>query len=485
MADALSDAVVKEANKRFGKRLTSEILLLVAGASISIPLASRHTTLAEIVAGGFWVVVGTLYFAFAYHNRVKKSVRVALFILFFLSSAAWGLGVWGYLNAATRQITQLSALAEKLANTGTFKEAALRYEKAASVAHESGNLAEEIDSRCKEGNLEDLSSQKDKAETSVSACLALAVELGDSVRQARADVLLGDLAQNKNQIDLTQQRYAEAEEQLKKKPDSDVRASLDLGLGRLEQTAGHPDRARELFLDSQAIYLQINEPKEEAQALHSLGFLEVQMGRLEDARNHLNAAMNSFQKIGYHLGEANTSFALGMLEQKTVPPDLIAARNDLEHANGLYEEMDTELGKCNVMNALGRLDEPTNADLARKDYEDAINLCQRENNRTGEAQASFWLSGLDFRQGHFPSAHERLGKARVICEQIHDASCEANVDYGESGVFNAEGRRDDAIAMLRQARLLAKQVQNFALIRTIDNQLVALGVQPSSDSSQP
>lgn len=319
MADALSDAVVKEANKRFGKRLTSEILLLVAGASISIPLASRHTTLAEIVAGGFWVVVGTLYFALAYRNRVKKSVRVALFILFFLSSVAWGLGVWGYLNAATRQITQLGALAEKLANAGTFKEAALRYEKAASVAHESGNLAEEIDSRCKEGNLEDLSSQKDKAETSVSACLALAVELGDSVRQARADVLLGDLAQNKNQIDLTQQRYSEAEEQLKKKPDSDVRASLDLGLGRLEQTAGHPDRARELFLDSQAIYLQINEPKEEAQALHSLGFLEVQMGRLEDARNHLNAAMNSFKKSAITSVRPTPLLHLGCWSKKRCP----------------------------------------------------------------------------------------------------------------------------------------------------------------------
>ncbi len=117
----------------------------------------------------------------------------------------------------------------------------------------------------------------------------------------------------------------------------------------------------------------------------------------------LNAGLETSQRAGYVLGQANTLKALGDLARRQA--DLAGARESYDQALPLFEQIGDRLGQANTLQALGDLARAENQpDAARAFYARAREMGQQIGDMTVQLNSLIGLARLARQQGQIDQA---------------------------------------------------------------------------------
>lgn len=156
-----------------------------------------------------------------------------------------------------------------------------------------------------------------------------------------------------------------------------------------------------------------------AAALHGLGMIDLERGRLEEAKARFHSAREIQTKVGDAEGEAATwhSLASIALEQG----DLENAHHGLSNALNIYRRLRDRAGEVGSLHGLGTVAaEKGNMKLAQDCFSEALDLSESFAYPFGKALSLCDLASLDLRQGRHEKARDRYDEALGIATDIGD-----------------------------------------------------------------
>ena len=221
-------------------------------------------------------------------------------------------------------------------------------------------------------------------------------------------------------------------------------------MGRMEEARGHLETAL-------AIHRERGERRREGEDLRSLGKLHSFQGRVDDARAHYEAALTVLRAIGDRNAEGVVLSNLAALHQGTGNTDeslavgLEALALNRETGNRRAEAVtlsnlaSMELVKGRVREALDR-------------YEEALAVQREVGDRAGESIVLGNLGILHLTQGHMAAARSHCESSLAILREVGDRRLEGAL-LGDLGhLHEEEGRSDEAHACYQAALAIQREV---------------------------
>ncbi|WP_460522259.1 AfsR/SARP family transcriptional regulator [Flindersiella endophytica] len=195
---------------------------------------------------------------------------------------------------------------------------------------------------------------------------------------------------------------------------------------------------------------------EEARAYHGLAGAETQLGRVDDARAHLEQALRLLIEVGNHEGQAHTyrSLALISAQQGRHAEALDNSERALEH----FITAGNRRGQASGLNAVGWCQaELGEYEQALANCTSALELFQELGERTGEANASDSLGYVHHRLGAYDEALACYRHALALCRELGERknATDILVHLGDTqqAVGDQAGARDswlEALATLEE-----------------------------------
>jgi len=226
-------------------------------------------------------------------------------------------------------------------------------------------------------------------------------------------------------------------------------------LGDLELQLGRVDEARKLY--DRALGLSEREQTRLGQAntLRALGDLELRLGRIDEARKMYGRAFALFAGEQDRLGQANTLKGLGNLELRLGRVD--EAQKLYERALTLFDGLQSGLGQANTLRALGDVElRLGRINEARQLYGRALSLYEGGQVRRGQANALRALGDLEFQQGRVDAARALYDHALALFEGEQDGLGQANALDALGDLEIRLGRVDEARTLYNRALGLFK-----------------------------
>jgi DNA-binding SARP family transcriptional activator/tetratricopeptide (TPR) repeat protein len=226
-------------------------------------------------------------------------------------------------------------------------------------------------------------------------------------------------------------------------PDAEADALISLGLVDLHQ--GRYQQATAQLQQALALSRETGDRHRQARALQDLGLGDFQQGRWRQAARQLEQAMDLFGQTGDRIGQARALGNLGIIAFQQGRPDQAAGH--LRQALAVYREIGYPAGEAYILANLG------GGELQQGRYQQAaghlrqaLPLFRETGNRTGEAHVLANLGILDLRQGCCHQATTSLQQALDLFRQTGDRSGEAEALNGLGEVLLATGEPDGARA---------------------------------------
>jgi DNA-binding SARP family transcriptional activator/tetratricopeptide (TPR) repeat protein len=225
---------------------------------------------------------------------------------------------------------------------------------------------------------------------------------------------------------------------------------LDLRQGRHPQAAAH-------LQQSLALFRRTRDHSGEVRALGNLGILNLQLGRYHQATAHLQQALALFREIGDQAGEARAlaslsaiDFQLGRYEQAT---------GHIYRTLALFREVGDRTGEAHALSSLGEVGlRQGDCRPAIDHLHQALALFRETGTRTGEARALAGLGDAGLRQGRYEQAADYQWRSLTLCREIGYQSGEVSALNGLGEVFLATGRPSDARAQYAIALSVSAQI---------------------------
>jgi tetratricopeptide (TPR) repeat protein len=247
--------------------------------------------------------------------------------------------------------------------------------------------------------------------------LARAREIGDRLRQARANEAIGDLAVARSEHDQARAACEEALSLFRELENVLGEANCVKSLGDIALAQSDHDAARTFYEQALALYRDVGVVLGEANCVKSLGNIALEREEVDAARTAFEQASGLYEQIGNVLGEANCITSLGDIALRNA--DLTAARDANEQALALYTQSGNVLGEANCITNLGdvalREDDLAAACAA---FEKALPLYEELGNAIGEANCVRSLGDIALRRGEHVVAREHYERALEVYSRI-------------------------------------------------------------------
>jgi DNA-binding SARP family transcriptional activator/tetratricopeptide (TPR) repeat protein len=201
--------------------------------------------------------------------------------------------------------------------------------------------------------------------------------------------------------------------------------ALIAGLTTLMRTDGPWPEAITLHTAAATAAQAIGDQLSQANALTSLGDLQVLSGDYEGAARNLRHALSLCQDLGERQGQANALISLGDLQR--LSGDYEGAARNLQHALGLCQDLGERHGQANALTSLGDL-QVLSGDYegAARNLEHALGLCQDLGERQGQANALIALSNVQRQIGDYEGAARNLQHALGLYQDLGERHGQAN-----------------------------------------------------------
>lgn len=149
---------------------------------------------------------------------------------------------------------------------------------------------------------------------------------------------------------------------------------------------GHWGEAAALSLAAVEAANRLGDPVARAHAHKAMGRAHNLLRHDDDARMHLQLALNLFETVGDRLGQASTAHYFGWVDERQGRNAEALAHS--EHALGLYQALGDRVGQAMTLNSIGSLLAETHNPVRAEPYcRAALRLFQDLGDRHGEAAA--------------------------------------------------------------------------------------------------
>jgi DNA-binding SARP family transcriptional activator/Flp pilus assembly protein TadD len=238
-------------------------------------------------------------------------------------------------------------------------------------------------------------------------------------------------------------------------PAAEAEALTSLGVLDLRQ-GYHPQAAAHLR-QGLALFRETGDRSGEVRALGNLGILNLQLGRYGQATGHLQQALALFREIGDQAGEARAlasltwiDFQQGRYEQAT---------GHIHRTLALFRKAGDRTGEAHALSSLGEVDvRRGNCRRATGHLQRALALFRETGSRSGAARALTALGDASLRQGRYEQAADYQRQSLAVCREIGDRPAGATALNGLGEVLLAAGRAAEARA--QHAAALSVTTQN-------------------------
>ncbi len=195
----------------------------------------------------------------------------------------------------------------------------------------------------------------------------------------------------------------------------------------------------------------------EAGALRSLGAIELQQGRYEQARVLMRDALALARRAGSQYAEARTLHDLSLIDLQVGRRSRTATRH-LRRSLALFRDLGDLAFQARALRNLALVGIRVGQyAAAARDLSEALEISERTGDRPGQAYALAHLGLIDLRRGQYPRAGSHLRQALALCRAIGDRNGEADVLRSLGVLCLSTGEPREAAAQLERALALYRQ----------------------------
>lgn len=348
--------------------------------------------------------------------------------------------------------TRLAAILTRYLDAGGYyQEAIAVHGYASQAASLAGDMSAEAQAARSLGVADFRQGHYQRAASFLRRALALFLDLGDTVGEARA---LHDLSL----IDLqTGRRYAQAADQLERAfvlfraiGDQPGQARALGNLGLIDMHRGRYERARHNLRQAVELCQSIGDRPGQARALSNLGVIEERQGRWLAARGYLDDALAACREVGDRAGEADVLRSLGVID--SCLGNHLKAVGHLQHALALSAEIGERRCQGWALTGLGLVSlRQRQLPQAAGFLQQALELYQATGDESGEAEAFNGLGEVLLASGEPEDASIQHLAALSRAERTGERLEFARANYGLACAYREIGKLDQARCHLRQA----------------------------------
>jgi DNA-binding SARP family transcriptional activator/tetratricopeptide (TPR) repeat protein len=238
-------------------------------------------------------------------------------------------------------------------------------------------------------------------------------------------------------------------------PAAEAEALTSLGVLDLRQ-GYRPQAAAAHLQQGLALFRQAGDRSGEVRALGNLGILSLQLGRYEQASGYLQQALALFRETGDQAGEARALATLSTIDFQQGRYE--KATGHIHRTLALFREAGDRTGEAHALSSLGEVDlRQGNCRQAAGHLGQALALFREIGSRSGEARALTGLGDAALRKGRYEQAADYHRHSLAVCREIGYQSGEVTALNGLGAVFLATGRSSDARAQYAAALSMTTQ----------------------------
>ncbi|HET8931408.1 MAG TPA: AAA family ATPase, partial [Acidimicrobiales bacterium] len=233
------------------------------------------------------------------------------------------------------------------------------------------------------------SQARDSSEAREDALAAgeLAEALGDDAARAAVQLVEGEIARQRGDLDGARATFADAARRFDEAGDTEGRAEALRALGLAELFAGRTAQAEKTTSDALEAFRALGRPAGEAWALQNLAWISFVQGRIAEAEQRIGESLELFESVG---NTGGTAWARGLQGFVRLAEGDLAAAETLQRSVLADAQASGDRWATAMMQLLGSV----------------VTLWT---GRTDEAQRMA-TDGL----GLFRAVHDRLGQARIV-----------------------------------------------------------------------
>jgi DNA-binding SARP family transcriptional activator/Tfp pilus assembly protein PilF len=227
--------------------------------------------------------------------------------------------------------------------------------------------------------------------------------------------------------------------------DHTAEAEALISLGVLDVARGRQPQATAQMEQGLALFREAGDRPGEVRALGNVGILSLQRGHYEQATGHLQQALALCREIGDQPSEARVLVALSMIDFWQGRYEQATRR--LHRTLALFREAADQTGEAHALCSLGEVVmRQGNLESAVDLVQQALALFRECGSRSGEARALIALGDADLRLGRYEQAANYQRQSLAVCTEIGYQSGEVTALNSLGEVFLATGRSSDARA---------------------------------------
>jgi tetratricopeptide (TPR) repeat protein len=237
-------------------------------------------------------------------------------------------------------------------------------------------------------------------------------------------------------------------------PAAEAEALTSLGVLDL-RNCSHPQAAAHLQ-QALALFREAGDRSGEVRALGNLGILSLQLGRYGQATGYLQQALALFRETGDQAGEARALASLSTIDFQQGRYE--QATGHIHRTLALFRGAGDRTGEAHALAGLGEVDlRRGNFQRATDHFQQALALFREIGSRSGEARALTGLGDAALRKGRYQQAAGYQRQSLAVCTEIGYRSGEVTALNGLGELFLATGRPSDARAQHAAALTVATQ----------------------------
>ena len=257
--------------------------------------------------------------------------------------------------------------------------------------------------------------------------LAAAERTNDDVGKALMLLAQGELLRYAARYDVALEKFAEAVVLFRRlHNNAGVALALhscgDMRLGLRDDAGEQREIARAELLQSQALFEEMHNDRGVADVLSSLGEISGLNGRLDDALDHLRAALDRYVELNDIRRQATTLRLISAVQRRRDQPDL--AVQVAKESVALHNRFDDQPEKGRAFLTLGLAhEEAGERGVAIELYRRAVHIFRTVVDLRWEAQSCFHLARA-MKEAQYPRDEwlPFLDRASFLCEKIGDAA---------------------------------------------------------------
>lgn len=328
--------------------------------------------------------------------------------------------------------------AEDLRRAESWVKAREVYRETLAVFQEIGEEGREADAWFRIGWMNKELSERADASAAFERAQTLYAKLGRQAEEATMLNYLGTLQYQSGEIQKSLDTRRQGLEIVRAVGDRELEAALLTSLGNSHVALGEVSKALELFRSALALAEEGRDLNNQWLAQFGIGHVLIYQGRLEPARDALKRAQALQDKVGVSRRDrAAVLLLLANIDQREERLD--DARGHLEEALDLQRNSRDRDGEAATLNSLGTvvlLSDPEHAETAAEMFRQSLILCRETGNRDGEANALLSLGRAAYEMKKDREAVTFHEQSAAIFQEIGDRAGEVSTLFGSARALN-------------------------------------------------